>query len=415
MNRTFAFKFDKALLTAVLTSAIIACLPAHIFAQSLDDAVTQQLRTIDGVACDILRDGDPLNELYGGLNDICRRTTGQSDTPGADSAGGGAGTPITIPRVLTKRMEKAQGEDEKAEADEREPAEVALEFGRISIFLSGEYENLNREVTTFEDGYDSDKWQLTVGADIQPTAHSVLGIALVGSDQSGNFDGGGHFDVDSYGVLAFGSFMPIDKTFIQVSGGFFDRSNERKRVARFDSDDVIPFSRTGRPDADFDANEFSAGILSGYDYSSGGATVGPRVGLNWAHTKIETYSEGGGDSGLELTFYDNDVTSLQSSIGLGGSVATSTDFGVVTMQGALDWKHEFDQDQRNIEVSFVDDTRAKRFTYQTEKPDRDFFELNAGVSVVLPKGMQGFVNFRTLLGHSYFDSYAGTIGMRIKL
>jgi len=415
MNRAFSFKFNKALLTVVLTSAIMACLPAHILAQSLDDAVTQQLRTIDGVACDMLRGTDPLGVLTGGLNDICSRTIGQSDTPGAGSAGGGAGTPTTIPSVLIKRMEKAQGEGEKTEADEHEPAEVTLDFGRISLFLSGEYENLNREVTTFEDGYASDKWQLTVGADIQPTAHSVLGIALVGSDQTGNFDGGGHFEVDSFGVLAFGSFLPTDKTFIQVSGGFFDRSNERKRVARFDSDDTIPFSRTGRPDADFDADEFSAGILSGYDYSLGSTTIGPRVGLNWMHTKIETYSEGGGDSGLELTFYDNHVTSLQSSVGLGGSFATSTGFGVLTMQGALDWKHEFDQDQRNIEVSFVDDLRAKRFTYQTEKPDRDFFELNAGVSVVLPNGMQGFANFRTLLGHSYFDDYVGTVGLRISL
>ena len=72
---------------------------------------------------------------------------------------------------------------------------------------------------------------------------------------------------------------------------------------------------------------------------------------------------------------------------------------------------EFDLDQRDLEVSFVDDPREnpKRFTCETEKPDRKFFEFNAGVSVVLPNGIQGFANFRTLVGHSYFDDYAGIV------
>ncbi|MDH5669093.1 MAG: autotransporter outer membrane beta-barrel domain-containing protein, partial [Nitrospira sp.] len=79
---------------------------------------------------------------------------------------------------------------------------------------------------------------------------------------------------------------------------------------------------------------------------------------------------------------------------------------------SVDWKHELSNDQRNVQVSFVGDMRAKRFTYQTESPDRDWFEINAGVSAALPHGLQSYVNYRVLVGHSFFDSHAGMIGLR---
>ena len=41
--------------------------------------------------------------------------------------------------------------------------------------------------------------------------------------------------------------------------------------------------------------------------------------------------------------------------------------------------------------------------------------VGAGVVLTLPNGVQPFANFRTLLGHRYFDNYVGTVGLRIAL
>ena len=84
-------------------------------------------------------------------------------------------------------------------------------------------------------------------------------------------------------------------------------------------------------------------------------------------------------------------------------------------QASVYWKHEFDQDQRDVDVSFVEDKRSKQFSYETERPDRDFFEFNVGLSLVLSHGFQTFMNFRALSGHDYYDNYAGTMGMRIEM
>jgi outer membrane autotransporter protein len=281
----------------------------------------------------------------------------------------------------------------------------------VGAWGSGEYEALDRDATAFEDGYNSDIWRVTVGADYQFTDRILAGLAFDYYQQDGDFDRGGGFDIKSLGLIGFGSFLPTDKTFIQFYGGYARNEYDRTRIATFTQFSGVLFSRSGSPNADYDADQYSAGILGGYDFTIRNVTIGPRVGFEWIHTDFETYSEDGG-SGLELTFHDDDQTLLQTSVGVQALISFSTDFGVVVPHASFDWKHEFDNDQRTVEVSFVDDTRAKRFTYETENPDRDWFEINAGVVTALPNGLQLFGNYRTIVGHSFFDSHTGTIGLR---
>ena len=92
---------------------------------------------------------------------------------------------------------------------------------------------------------------------------------------------------------------------------------------------------------------------------------------------------------------------------------TATHSWAFVPQASLTWKHEFENDPRDIAVSFVGDTRGTRFSYQTEAPDRDWGEINVGVGAVSPRGIQLFGNFRTLAGSKYFDSRAVTIGLRL--
>ena len=112
---------------------------------------------------------------------------------------------------------------------------------------------------------------------------------------------------------------------------------------------------------------------------------------------------------------NNEQTSLHSRIGLRAMMALRSKFGVIAPQMSFDWKHEYENDQRDIQVSFVGDSRAKRFTYQTEAPDRDWGEINARVALLLPSGFQVFGNYRRLVGHEFFDGHAISIGMRVQL
>jgi hypothetical protein len=61
----------------------------------------------------------------------------------------------------------------------------------------------------------------------------------------------------------------------------------------------------------------------------------------------------------------------------------------------------------------VQDLAQRQFLFQTDRPDRDYFNLGVGVSMVLANGFQPFVNFRELVGYNDRSSHTVTLGLRI--
>jgi len=324
-----------------------------------------------------------------------------------------------VPPPVTAEKPKAAPEEKPLSAEPQQ-----LYQRNVGLWGGGEYEDLDRDRTTFEDGYDSDIWRVTIGADYQFTDRIMAGLAFDYYRHDGDFDGGGGFTNDSYGLLAYSTFFPMDQVFIQVVAGYSYKDNERKRIASWEQDGILVTG--GSIDGDYNGNEYRLGALAGYDLPVNNITISPRVGLDWRRTEFDSFKEKGrqtrgelvvdvpveGSTGLELRFDDDDQTSLQSRIGVQTSMALRTRFGMVVPQASFDWMHEFDNDQRNVTVSFAEDLRAKQFTYETDNPDRDWFEINAGVVTALPIGLQVFCNYRTIVGHSFLDSHAGMIGLR---
>ena len=404
---------------------VAAILPVAVHAQTLDEAIEAQLGydLPSDLVCFELRNGDsaPVDYLTGQLNAICSRGGPSGGAgPGTDSTGGDAGTPAALPSIVQQRMRETGGKETETEASvpAASPDAVVELGGGLSLFASGEFKSLNRDDTTFEAGYDSHIWRAVAGADYRFTDRILAGLALDYYHHDGSFDGGGGFDNNSYGFLAFGSFLPVDRVFVQFSAGYARKTYDRNRFGTYTETNLNGSpsfqSNPGAQNDDYNADEARASALVSYDHPIGNVTIGPRAGFDFHYIDFGTHSEDdGGITGLALTFHDDDQTSLQSRLGVQASVAFTTGLGVVVPQAGFDWMHEFENDQRNVEVSFVDDTRGKRFTYQTASPDRNWFEVNAGIVAVLPNGSQVFGNYRTMLGHDFFDSHAGTIGIRL--
>lgn len=289
----------------------------------------------------------------------------------------------------------------------------------LGFFASGLIESLNRDITTFQDGYKSTILGFSGGLDYRFSKSVVAGLTGSFSNADGDFRGGGTFSTNSFGGLAFIQILPTDKTFVQVSAGY-TRNNylvSRLATARVAIDGTIQ----GAPvrslaSSNSNGNVASAGFLTGYDHAIGRFLVGPRVGLNYSQTHIGSYSEDGG-GGIGLVYDAQNIHSLQSSVGLFGSTVYSTRFGVLVHQVNADYVHEFANSQRHITVQFAEDQKVTptRFAFQNEMPARNYAYLGTGLVAVLPNGWQPFVNFRAMVGNSQFDNYAGTFGLRIEM
>jgi uncharacterized protein YhjY with autotransporter beta-barrel domain len=392
------------------------------------------------------------------------RTLCQSpETTGANSIGGGAGASFQgaaasiLNRVLVQRLDDLREEDRNVAKDRPTAMTVnplgallagfgqtsslssplsqagsaggssggAINLGTpsrwhgLGLFASGLVESLNRDITTFQDGFKSTILGLTAGADYRFARNLVMGFAGNYSNTNGDFRSGGTFSTNSYGGLLFGSYFPTDRTFLQVTGGYTKNNHLISRLtsANISEVGVGPLRTiTGLASSNSTADVFNASILTGYDHPIGRFTIGPRLGLTYGRTKIGGYTEDGG-TGIELGYDDQYVTSLQSVVGIQASAAVSMGWGILVPQFNADYIHEFENNQRFINVQFAEDLRATptRFTFQNDVPVRNYGNLGIGLLAVLPNGIQPFVSFRAMVGNSQFDNYAGTFGVRIEL
>jgi len=382
-------------------------------AQSLDEAVRRQLNN----DCIVLSNGDT-SELGPDLGTICSASFG-SNRGTADSGGGGASSQTLAVSVENRR---------RARLEEESATELVKRWG---LFLNGTGEILDRERTAFADGFDSTIAGFSLGADYRIRQQWIAGLAVAYRNNSGDFNGGGEFDTDSTGASLYTSFTPTKNSFVDVAVSYASKSHEVHRFAHYIEVATVGGQfRTyqGIVDSDTDGSEQGAHALFGYDFSFGGLTIGPRVGVDWTHTEVDGYAESGGGSatisgtvrgaaGLALIYEDQEVDSLQSKVGAQASMPLNLSSSVLMIQGNVDYLHEFDNDQRLVNVRFVQDLRAnpRTFQFQTDEPVRDYFKLGVSAIWVLPGGIQPFLNLQGMVGNEQFDNYAATLGVRWEL
>ena len=450
----------------ILASAVVFaltpfCQPGQASAQALTDKVNQLL----GNNCQGLQAfaGNPQfgNELQG----LC---VFPDTAPTAASTGGGAasvqGSAASIlNRLLLQRMYETDEEDGQEHARSSSmrinpfgsllsgfghassvssPLYAATTAGGgsaatftsgsqrrwngVGFFASGLVESLNRDITTFQDGYKSNILGITAGADYRFSKKLVAGLALSYSNTDGDFRSGGNFSTNSYGGTLFAAYLPTDRTFMQVTGGYTRNNYLVARAASAtvatDADrDPLDFpgvinSTSGIASSNSNGSVFNLGLMTGYDHPIGRFTIGPRAGVNYSNTKIGAYGENG-STGVELNYDNQWINSVQSVLGVQGSAAISTGLGVLVPQFNADYIHEFANSQRFINVQFAQDGRDNpfKFRFQNDVPVRNYFNLGTGLLMVLPNGWQPFVNFRAMVGNSQFNNYAGMFGLRIEL
>ena len=396
---------NSILLTTALFAIAIWLPTQALAATTLNDALAFQLNS----QCANLTGGGAVAGLGPNLTTICNTIPAD---PGGSVGGASASAQSLGATVENRRNDRLEGKPTGNQAT------INLPSG-LGLFISGNIEALDRDQTTFGDGFDSTVLGATTGADFRFNNMFLAGAAFNYVNRDGDFDGGGDFSTDSYGGLAYGSFMPIPAIFLDVSLGYtrhnYDVDRDVLWVANIPPSGGPATSFPGKTSSDSDGDEFSIRALMGYDYTIGNFTVGPRVGVNYSHLTIDDFKESGG-GGIGLAYDEQTVKSLQSTVGLQASMAINTSYGVWVPQASADYIHEFENDQRSIDVQFVEDNRANptNFSFNNDKPDRNFFNFGFGTVLVLPNGIQPFVNFRAMVGNSLFDNYAGTVGIRIE-
>ena len=385
-------------LALVLAGGILLGTSAPAFAQSFNEAIANALAD----NCAALGSGGSFST---GLDRICTiPPTGSGGSSGGvfslDNRTGGT----EEERRVRRRMQ------ERRTALRTGAASADSGSGAFGLFGTVEYTSFNKDVTRFESGYYSDTAGLTIGGDYRVSDQFLVGGAFNYNREMGDFAGAsGGFDVDTYGPMLYASIQPFANAFIDLAAGVSAKDYYLSRLVFLN---FTGRGAGGRIKSDTDGTEWKASVSTGYDFVFGRVTVGPRLGVNLRHNRIDEFEERG-DTGLEIAFEDQHRTSLTSVAGLYGSVAISTGFGVLVPQANFEYLHEFLDDQRVLGFSFVGDPARTRFTYRTDEPDRDYFTVGAGAVLALPNGWSPYLNYRALVGYSDRSSHTVSLGLRV--
>lgn len=317
-------------------------------------------------------------------------------------------------------------------------------FGeRWGLFVTGHYATGDRDATTLEPGYDFDTYDVTLGVD-RRVGGGFFGLA--GGFRNAQSDlhvsaltpvaGPGELEVDGttlslYGGVGLGDAWLLDGTVSFTTDDFESATPVRYDIAGH------PVSQIAV--AETEGDELVASVGLGFDRPSGGFSFQPALRLTYTDAQIDGYTEqfvtGPGSAldpvtgqpfghGMELAVDEQSIESLISTVGATLAWNVGTGWGVLVPQLRANWHHEFEDDARAIVTRFAatpsnisvflpgGDLSAINLTVFTNEPDRDYFDVGAGLQAVLAGGTQLFVLVESVVGLEEVSSFGGTAGVR---
>ena len=306
-----------------------------------------------------------------------------------------------------------------------------LSGGGWGWFTTGALGSGDRDGSSREDGYDFDSYGLTLGADYQFQNGFVLGAGLGYSDFQVDFDdlspgavastaAGGDIEVDGFSLSTFGV-HDIGQFTLDGILTYGRNDYELERIVRFqapapgisDVDRLI----TGETDS----TQWAAGIDVGRTFSWGATSLYVDGGFNWLDIRIDGYTENDPAGGLNLTYGDQDIESLQSVLGFQLARTFGWARGVATPYVQAHWRHEFDNDSQTLiaryaafDAAFPELRGDPSFnlSFNTDEPDNDVFDVGVGIGLQFAFNFFAFLDYSQTVALDQGDAHLVSIGVR---
>jgi outer membrane lipase/esterase len=304
--------------------------------------------------------------------------------------------------------------------------ESAPIWNRLGLFFNGMGTFGDVEDSPNQVGFDFRSAGITAGGDYRFSESLIVGAAFtylrMESDFNpslGSSNSRGSLNSDSYSGSIYATYYLPNGFYVDGLGTIGGLNYDSIRNINytllnqtngklFDSVNSAAVSNPG-------GKQYVASIGLGYNQNFGGINVSPYLRGNYNRLEVDGFDEQGG-AGMAVGFGDQTVESVTSVLGAQLSYAVSTVKGVFTPYIHGEWRHEFEDSGRVIPVRFLGNTSSPSLTFGTltDSPDRNYFNLGAGVSATFAHGISGFLNYDTLLGYSRITSHALMAGARFE-
>ena len=264
---------------------------------------------------------------------------------------------------------------------------------------SGEQDAGDMNNGELQSGYKDSLSGATVGADVLWRDNWVAGAALGFSNSAVEFadidndgQGDGDFDMSDVSILGFASYRD-DAFNVQAQLGYsaLDYSFEHSDSA---------------------GNNRFAFVKGQYMFHKGGWQFIPGLSLNYQSQFVEAYIEEKTSANPTPSSFSSQKTrSLQTGLSLHVDRAINFNWGVFLPRFALTAEQIINSGQRGINGY----SGGQAFELAASEIDKSHMLVDAGASLVLPRGWAVFFNVQSLLQQKDYSSNAVQLGFRKEL
>ncbi len=236
---------------------------------------------------------------------------------------------------------------------------------------------------------------LSVGVDKRFTDHLLVGVAGTISHYRGAFSTGGDYKQREYVASAYGLYR-VDGLYVSGVGSFGFANFDLRRGVTINGTDHSTGGSTEGINASF-------ALETGYEFSSGGLTHGPLLGLRYQRVSVEGFSE---DSSLfGFSYREQRRNALVGSVGY----QLAYDAGSVRPFAKITLNREFTSADRSVTVESKS-VSTLPYSMAVAKGDRGWLNATAGATVRLADAVTGTLGVDARLGQQRtrdFGAYAG--------
>ena len=238
-----------------------------------------------------------------------------------------------------------------------------------------------------ETAFDFDTTSGTLGIDFAVGANSFYGIAggyaTNQTDLSGN---AGNLEFDGQNLMLYGAWQLSERAYLQATLGYGATDYDQRRHIE------LPVVGNLDARAKFDGDQQSASLEGGWNWGGRRVLASSFVRGSWARAKVDPFAESGAIANVVIggvpvptdfgvAVEEQQLESLLGEFGfdLSGNISMSN--GVLVPQFTVTYRHEFDNDARTVQASFLGDQAAgSSFLVFLDPPDRDWIDAVLSLS-----------------------------------
>ncbi len=268
---------------------------------------------------------------------------------------------------------------------------------RWGFFVTGIGEFTKVDDTSVAHGYYLPTGGVIFGADYRVSPNFAIGLTGGYAHTNGDLlyssldvDGG---TIGAY-ATAFGGGFYINGA---VTGVFNDYEIHRDALL-------------GTANGDTNGRDFNGLIAAGYEWKSGGLTIGPTVSYQYTYVEFDGFTEHG--SLLPLTYPDQNANSSRTALGAKISYDWRVGHILVRPELRAAWQHEFGDTENSIISSFANGA-GNSFTVNGPEIGRDSLLIGAGAAVIFNDRVSVYAYYDGELARTNYSSNNVSAGVRV--